>query len=201
MVIGLLYEEFRAVPVSHSLRGGCRELSAAPPCQRTEKLPSRWSKRLGQGECAQLEIDKDWNDENERSEWAGNKPRDTEVVRNGRFGFNAGGYPQRTEKTEPRDRTLRCRKMHMHMLTHSETSQKRLWSENKTPMKEFKSICSFENILETDCSGWWWIPLIPALERQRQAEFKAWSTEWVPGQPRLHRETLSKKQKQANKYT
>jgi hypothetical protein len=29
----------------------------------------------------------------------------------------------------------------------------------------------------------------------------AWSTEWVPRQPRLHRETLSRKQKQTNKQT
>jgi hypothetical protein len=27
----------------------------------------------------------------------------------------------------------------------------------------------------------------------------AWSTEWVPGQPELHRETLSQKNKQTNK--
>jgi hypothetical protein len=33
---------------------------------------------------------------------------------------------------------------------------------------------------------WWHTPLIPALGRQRPA----WSTEWVQGQPRLHRETL-----------
>jgi hypothetical protein len=29
----------------------------------------------------------------------------------------------------------------------------------------------------------------------------AWSTEWVPGQPGLHRETLSQKTKQTNKQT
>jgi hypothetical protein len=47
---------------------------------------------------------------------------------------------------------------------------------------------------------WWRTPLIPALGRQRQADFwvwsqPAWSTEWVPGQPGLHRETLSRGEK------
>jgi hypothetical protein len=35
---------------------------------------------------------------------------------------------------------------------------------------------------------WWRMPLIPALGR-----LPAWSTEGVPGQPGLHRETLSLK--------
>jgi hypothetical protein len=44
---------------------------------------------------------------------------------------------------------------------------------------------------------WWHRPLIPALERQRQVDFlkPAWSTEWVPGQPGLPRETLSREKK------
>jgi hypothetical protein len=40
---------------------------------------------------------------------------------------------------------------------------------------------------------WWCTPLIPSFGRQRQADF------WVPGQPGLHRETASKKQKNKNK--
>jgi hypothetical protein len=49
--------------------------------------------------------------------------------------------------------------------------------------------------------AWWRTPLVPALGRQRQADFflssrPAWSTERVPGQPELHRETLSRKKKQ-----
>jgi hypothetical protein len=51
---------------------------------------------------------------------------------------------------------------------------------------------------------WWRTPLIPALRRQRQADF--WvrgqpGLQWVPGQPELYRETLSRKQtnKQTNK--
>jgi hypothetical protein len=43
--------------------------------------------------------------------------------------------------------------------------------------------------------AWWHTPLIPALGRKRQA----WSTERVPGQPRLYRETLSRKTKTENK--
>jgi hypothetical protein len=43
---------------------------------------------------------------------------------------------------------------------------------------------------------WWHTPLIPAFRRQRQEDFwvrgQPWSTEWVPGQPGLHRETLSR---------
>ena len=41
---------------------------------------------------------------------------------------------------------------------------------------------------------WWHTSLIPALKRQRQEDLSsrpAWSIEWVPGQPGLHRETLS----------
>ena len=50
----------------------------------------------------------------------------------------------------------------------------------------------------------WNMHLIPVLRRQRQAELicrmkSAWSTEWLPGQSRLYRETLS--QKQASKQT
>ena len=53
---------------------------------------------------------------------------------------------------------------------------------------------------------WWHAPLISAFGRQRQADLlslrPAWSTEWVPGQSRLYRETLSwktKKKKRKNK--
>ena len=42
------------------------------------------------------------------------------------------------------------------------------------------------------------MPLITALGRQRQADFwglrPAWSTYQVPGQPRLHSETLSERE-------
>ena len=41
------------------------------------------------------------------------------------------------------------------------------------------------------------MPLFPALGRQRQVDLSsrlAWSTELVPGQPGLYRETLSKNQ-------
>jgi hypothetical protein len=38
----------------------------------------------------------------------------------------------------------------------------------------------------------WYTPLIPALGRQRFLSSRpAWSTELVPGQPGLHRETQS----------
>jgi hypothetical protein len=42
--------------------------------------------------------------------------------------------------------------------------------------------------------------LIQALGRQRQVDFwvrerPAWSTEWVPGQPGLHRETLTQEKR------
>jgi hypothetical protein len=44
---------------------------------------------------------------------------------------------------------------------------------------------------------WWCMPLIPALGRQRQADFFVRGQpdlqSWVPGQPGLHRETLSQK--------
>jgi hypothetical protein len=47
---------------------------------------------------------------------------------------------------------------------------------------------------------WWHMSLIPALGKQRQGDLfswrPAWSTEPVPGQPGLHRETLRGKQKQ-----
>jgi hypothetical protein len=42
---------------------------------------------------------------------------------------------------------------------------------------------------------WWRMPLIPALGMPEAGRFlssrPAWSTEWVPGQPGLYRETLS----------
>jgi hypothetical protein len=47
------------------------------------------------------------------------------------------------------------------------------------------------------------MPLISALGRQRQANFwvrgQPGSIEWVPGQPGLHRETLSRKTKNETK--
>ena len=115
-------------------------------------------------------------------------------------------------------------------------------------------LCSFSmcNLLYTYIKltvlsrAWWRTPLIPALGRQRQADFwvrglpglqsesqdsqsysaepgvvahafnpstweaeagrflssrPAWSTKWVPGQPELHRETLSWKTKKKKKAT
>jgi hypothetical protein len=50
----------------------------------------------------------------------------------------------------------------------------------------------------THCRVWWHTPLIPTLGRQRQVDFWVWGQpgiEWVPGQPGLHRETLSRKTK------
>jgi hypothetical protein len=44
---------------------------------------------------------------------------------------------------------------------------------------------------------WWLTPLIPALESR--AGWPAWSKELAPGQPGLHRETLSAKPKTVNK--
>lgn len=51
-------------------------------------------------------------------------------------------------------------------------------------------------------SQWWWcMPLISELRKQRQANGSlmswrpAWSTDWVPGSPGLHRETLCWKTK------
>jgi hypothetical protein len=50
---------------------------------------------------------------------------------------------------------------------------------------------------------WWRMPLIPALWEAEAGGFlslrPAWSTKWVPGQPGLHRETLSRKTKTQNK--
>jgi hypothetical protein len=47
------------------------------------------------------------------------------------------------------------------------------------------------------------MPLIPALGRQRQADFwvqgQPGLQKWVPGQPRLHRETLSRKNQKKRK--
>ena len=56
-------------------------------------------------------------------------------------------------------------------------------------------------------AGWWWhTPVIPALWEAEAGGFfssrLAWSTERVPGQPGLHRKTLSRKnqiQKNKNK--
>jgi hypothetical protein len=49
------------------------------------------------------------------------------------------------------------------------------------------------------------MPLLPALEAEAGGFLSsgpAWSTEWVPGQPGIHRETVSKnKNKQTNKQT
>jgi hypothetical protein len=51
------------------------------------------------------------------------------------------------------------------------------------------------NIIKiTKVAGQWWrTPLVPALRRQRQADF------WVRGQPGLHRETLSQKNQKRKK--
>jgi hypothetical protein len=50
-----------------------------------------------------------------------------------------------------------------------------------------------------DGRAWWRMPLIPAFGRQRQADFwvqPGFSLVYnVPGQPGLHRETLSQKTK------
>jgi hypothetical protein len=44
--------------------------------------------------------------------------------------------------------------------------------------------------------AWWHMPLIPALEAGGFLSSRpAWSTEWVPGQPGIHREILSQKKK------
>ena len=55
----------------------------------------------------------------------------------------------------------------------------------------------------TKAGQWWCTPLIPALGRQRAGRFlssrPAWFTEWVSGQPGLHRETLSQKLKKEKK--
>jgi hypothetical protein len=49
---------------------------------------------------------------------------------------------------------------------------------------------------------WWHTPLIPGTREAEAGGFlssrPAWSTKWVPGQPGLHRETLSRN-KQTNK--
>ena len=54
--------------------------------------------------------------------------------------------------------------------------------------------------------AWWHTPLIPALGRQRQVDYEfssrpAWFTRWVPGQPGLYRESLSRKKQTKNKHT
>jgi hypothetical protein len=59
-------------------------------------------------------------------------------------------------------------------------------------MRDFVNISVLKSSL---CRAWWYTPLIPALGSQKQA----WSTEWVPGQPGLHRETLSPKKKKKKK--
>jgi hypothetical protein len=63
-------------------------------------------------------------------------------------------------------------------------------------------LCKFTSRKEWMSAGQWWhMPLNPALGRQALSSRPALSTEWVPGQPGLHRETLSPKQtnKQTNK--
>jgi hypothetical protein len=41
---------------------------------------------------------------------------------------------------------------------------------------------------------WWWIPLIPAFGSRSLSLKPTWATEWVQGQPALHREILSPKE-------
>jgi hypothetical protein len=61
----------------------------------------------------------------------------------------------------------------------------------------------FHEKLRIIAGQWWHMPLIPALREAEMGGFLSsrpdWSTELVPGQPRLHRETLSQKQKQKYK--
>ena len=57
-----------------------------------------------------------------------------------------------------------------------------------------------------EAGHWWYMPLIPALGMQAEAgrflsSRPAWSTVWVPREPGLHRETLSRKNKTKNKQT
>jgi hypothetical protein len=58
-------------------------------------------------------------------------------------------------------------------------------------------VASISDKRHSSTGRWCRIPLIPALGRQRQADFwvqgQPGLQKWVPGQPGLHRETLSRK--------
>lgn len=59
---------------------------------------------------------------------------------------------------------------------------------------------SYRKEMKKKYRAWWYMPLTPALRRQRQRLVPvnlrpAWSTEWVLGQQGLHGKTLSQKRK------
>lgn len=59
--------------------------------------------------------------------------------------------------------------------------------ERKRPARPYYKLNCYVFVWVCLVGWWWWTPLIPASRKQRLT----WSTEWVPGQPGLHTETLS----------